>query len=1073
MNGFEFANEALSIKGYELDSIIEITEGEEVDWLEFKAAIQPQDSDEASKFNEADYIFHLVKALVGMANSSSGGLVVLGIDDAGKAIGLEASGFDGDKDKFTRRISSKVLLKEGWRTTKGHWRWKVTADQITFNPQWATYQNIDVLVFAVPPREHALGPLTLTHAASKNSELQDTVFIRVGGDRGQVIQYSREDAVHWWGQRDLTLFSQKFITWIRELQKTDPAVFVNTVRNYCSDAVRDWEEVGRTYVPLEADVWLISNDSTRHRRMPEEDYLLSGNTDGGASKWRGDLQEVVTRVYPAFLTGEPGAGKSTSLREYTRKLCLQGHSEPGTWGVYVPLAAYTASGLRDLICREIPPLNWCDIQLELDAGHLTLVLDGLNECPSSHYDQCVAELSDLLKEHPNGKIIVSTRTSHLPSYARKVIELRSMAAESQQQFVRNHLGDDPDVIQAFWNTLHLKSTAPMIAQSPILLRVAVSVWDDSGDLPGGLAQLYQSFLDSWIRRELSKDLSAGEVAIWSESDIREGLAILAYSMHSDGLVACTAAYAEERLRIVLGDRCHSFITRVVQGLMIEWTYNGRVIRFKHETIQEFLVAFFLVEHSEYELIQAANISDPLRWAMPIAFAFELFDQPPEDFLQSAWRVAPLLVCAAYRDEEALKTLPEPGYRHLAPQNSLWVQGIIRCLRGESVESITQRLSYLGRTPSPRLRKQKHALPQELTAALEGMAFWYSLSSHDNGLRRIERLQHLLIDQRNLWLELLAHVLVAQPGWLIHLTEAQKLLVGELTNDERDQALSEASIAELCFMVRNKIISQDEFRKHWKRALNADKTEPLDSKLLALLAAKTIKASQLNGEQRSLLKTMASNRELSPRILSTLVRDGVVQAAEIRHDPVQINRLVDTVSPIRAKQLVKTGVLRREDFNKQQLESLYNRVNEGKDIQFILEAGLADSRQQIPKSIRDRVHGIGHEKGRTEVPQAPHIRSDTGATKDSGDVLAQIYLSPEQMLLKNIREDMQKPHNFPPGNGYHRFLAEQVEASTRWPLTERKELIDLAEAFFLEHGSKKRRKEYRSLIGLAREALRGA
>ena len=76
MNGFEFSKEALSITAYELDKIVAITDASEVDWLEFKAAIKAQNSEEDEKANDADFILHLLKALIGMANGI-GGMVVL------------------------------------------------------------------------------------------------------------------------------------------------------------------------------------------------------------------------------------------------------------------------------------------------------------------------------------------------------------------------------------------------------------------------------------------------------------------------------------------------------------------------------------------------------------------------------------------------------------------------------------------------------------------------------------------------------------------------------------------------------------------------------------------------------------------------------------------------------------------------------------------------------------------------------------------------------------------------------------------------------------------------------------
>ena len=161
MNGFEFANKALSIKGYALDSIIKLTDGAEVDWLEFKAVIKDQNAKETGKGNEYDLILHLLKALVSMANGS-GGMVLLGVDDEGNAVGLKHSGYDGDKDKFTRYISDKVFIRDSWRTqSSGEWRWENNADQIYFDPQWARLQGTDVLVFTVPPREKSLGPLFL------------------------------------------------------------------------------------------------------------------------------------------------------------------------------------------------------------------------------------------------------------------------------------------------------------------------------------------------------------------------------------------------------------------------------------------------------------------------------------------------------------------------------------------------------------------------------------------------------------------------------------------------------------------------------------------------------------------------------------------------------------------------------------------------------------------------------------------------------------------------------------------------------------------------------------------------
>jgi len=393
----EFVSKALALTGYKLDSIIELSGGLEVDWLEFKAAIKAQNPEEAASSNDADFIFNLIKAFVSMANGS-GGVVVLGIGDDGVAVGLEKSGFDGDKDRFTREFSDKVLLREGWRTqNSGRWYWKNAAEQLEFSPQWAKYQDKDVLAFIIAPRERALGPLVLTKTEVKKngSQEQDVVFVRTRGDQGKIVRLPVSDAKTWWASRDISVSGAKFFEWIKVLQKTDPAVYRATVSAYSAILVQDTAEDELLYIPLESDVRIHDNKTSQSRYRRDEEYLTSD--DSHPTRWRAEVQEILTNVFPAFLIGEPGAGKSATLRRFVREISIANSTGGDTWALYVQLASYTSSGLKALICNEVPSLNWIDIQLGLESGKLTLVLDGLNECPAFHYNQCASEISDLFK----------------------------------------------------------------------------------------------------------------------------------------------------------------------------------------------------------------------------------------------------------------------------------------------------------------------------------------------------------------------------------------------------------------------------------------------------------------------------------------------------------------------------------------------------------------------------------------------------------------------------------------------------------------------------------------------------
>ena len=227
MNGFDFVSKALAITDYQLTPLLEFTEGLEADWLEFKASIRPLSPEEETRFNEADYVFNLVKALTAMANAS-GGVVVLGVDDSGQPCGLEASGLDADKDAFTRRLVDKVLLRTGWKTkSSGNWQWKHNIDQLWFAPEWGKLGERDVIVFLVKPKEGET-PLVLSNRATHKEEFEDVVFLRLSGTVGRVQKLSLADALVWWSNgRDTHHYSEKYSQW---LAKLDPKDSDQTVR---------------------------------------------------------------------------------------------------------------------------------------------------------------------------------------------------------------------------------------------------------------------------------------------------------------------------------------------------------------------------------------------------------------------------------------------------------------------------------------------------------------------------------------------------------------------------------------------------------------------------------------------------------------------------------------------------------------------------------------------------------------------------------------------------------------------------------------------------------------------------
>jgi len=90
--------------------IIALAGGGETDWLEFKAALGPPTGQDPEKGeNAADYQWHVARSLIALANNH-GGVLLLGVDDRGWGVGLEASdprGIEkkGGFDSFVRTVA--------------------------------------------------------------------------------------------------------------------------------------------------------------------------------------------------------------------------------------------------------------------------------------------------------------------------------------------------------------------------------------------------------------------------------------------------------------------------------------------------------------------------------------------------------------------------------------------------------------------------------------------------------------------------------------------------------------------------------------------------------------------------------------------------------------------------------------------------------------------------------------------------------------------------------------------------------------------------------------------------------
>src|SRR4051794_5064018 len=118
INGYELCSRVLAATGGDALALLELADGIETDWLEREQASGPL------PHGRDGYYLELVGAVIALANTH-GGCVLLGVDNGGRALGLDAIDFQSKRgtegwDAFLRYLVEAVFHRAfGWKRKKG------------------------------------------------------------------------------------------------------------------------------------------------------------------------------------------------------------------------------------------------------------------------------------------------------------------------------------------------------------------------------------------------------------------------------------------------------------------------------------------------------------------------------------------------------------------------------------------------------------------------------------------------------------------------------------------------------------------------------------------------------------------------------------------------------------------------------------------------------------------------------------------------------------------------------------------------------------------------------------------
>ncbi|NEO12025.1 MULTISPECIES: HEAT repeat domain-containing protein [unclassified Moorena] len=328
-----------------------------------------------------------------------------------------------------------------------------------------------------------------------------------------------------------------------------------------------------------------------------------------------------------LLVGRPGSGKSTALVQLLADKGIKGIP------VLVELRYYQTSVLelvRNFIKRHGVLLDSTDIERLLFEGQFLLLIDGVNELPS---EAARLDLTQFRQDYQeNTPMILTTRDLGVGGDLgiEKKLEMQPLSAEQISEFVRKYLPEKGEqMLQQLGDRLR------EFGQTPLLLMMLCSLFQDRGEIPSNLGLVFRSFTQFYSDK-IKQDVKVSDNQsrkFWPELLEQLGFVMTTGNNPEEISVAISKTKAEEILTnyllkkaVVNPNICaKTWLNDLLNYHLIQ--QSGELIEFRHPIIQEYYTAEYLLKQlprlSDQQLQQ--NYFNYWKWTEPLVMMLQLVD----------------------------------------------------------------------------------------------------------------------------------------------------------------------------------------------------------------------------------------------------------------------------------------------------------------------------------------------------------------------------------------------------------------------------------------------------------------
>jgi len=358
------------------------------------------------------------------------------------------------------------------------------------------------------------------------------------------------------------------------------------------------------------------------------------------------LEIAASEDFPRLMVlGKPGSGKSTFLRHLAVS-CAKSEF----LGAYIPVLLElrdvdeAAFSLFQYLHREFGLEHEDQTEQILKQGQVLLLLDGLDEVPSSLRQKVQHELRKFAKRYDKNRFILTCRTQttkYIPEQFQSV-EVADFKPEQVECFALHWFTAMAGTSEQgmalktqFMEKLRESPQTAELAVTPVLLSLTCWIFDDMKGLPQKRSDLYREGLDlllqQWDKgRGISRDSGGDRYHQLTTEERKQLLGYVAVRKfeQAENFVLYEepelCGYIAEHLQLSV-EESRTVLQAIAQqhGLLIERAQG--IWSFSHLTFQEYLISKYFCGQNAIEELTSKIIHT--HWLEVLSLSTEIIDNP--------------------------------------------------------------------------------------------------------------------------------------------------------------------------------------------------------------------------------------------------------------------------------------------------------------------------------------------------------------------------------------------------------------------------------------------------------------